>query len=80
MINICVNSMSIFLYLLTSVVPLNTTKDLQSKESILLFGVNIVGRLYWRAHVDSASANLARFCYALRIIRDSVGIEAATTM
>lgn len=51
--------------------------NIQSSERVSFLGVEIDQRLDWRAHVENVALNVSRYCYALRIISENVGFDAA---
>lgn len=51
--------------------------NIQSSERVSFLGVEIDQRLDWRAHIENVALNVSRYCYALRIISENVGINAA---
>lgn len=54
--------------------------SLQPEHTVSLLGVNIDARLDWRCHVEGVAKSLARCCYSVRVITDSVSQQAALMM
>lgn len=55
------------------------SENITSAKHINFLGINIDDRLDWGVHVGEVAASLSRYCYALRIVRERAGIEAALT-
>nr|CAI5833704.1 unnamed protein product [Callosobruchus analis] len=55
----------------------NTT--ITTKESITFLGVVLDERLDWYSHIDQMAKNMSKYCYALRVLRDTAGLSAALT-
>nr|CAI5845683.1 unnamed protein product [Callosobruchus analis] len=55
----------------------NTT--ITTKESITFLGVVLDERLDWYSHIDQVAKNMSKYCYALRVLRDTAGLSAALT-
>lgn len=53
--------------------------DIESVESIPFLGVLIDRNLSWKDQIEKVATNIARHCYALRTIRNAVGLDAALT-
>lgn len=51
--------------------------ELEGQNSVAFLGVTLDSKLNWEAHVDNVAAKLSQFCYALRIIRDTVCLSAS---
>lgn len=51
--------------------------DFVSAENILFLGIHVDRRLDWRCHIDYLAKSMAKYCYALRVIADSVSEMAA---
>lgn len=50
---------------------------INSVKSIRFLGVGIDERLDWRGHIETVAVKIAQFSFALRIISDAVGVDAA---
>lgn len=51
--------------------------DLEARDAVAFLGVTLDNKLSWEAHINNIAAKLSQFCYALRIIRESVGLSAS---
>lgn len=51
--------------------------EMSSAQSVSFLGVTLDRRLDWSAHIEILSQTISRFCYALRVVRDNVGVDAA---
>lgn len=50
---------------------------IESVENLSFLGLQIDQQLNWKAHIHGLTQKIARSCYALRIIVDAVGVDAA---
>ena len=48
-----------------------------SAENILFLGVYVDRRLDWRCHIDNLATDMARYCYALRVVSENISEAAA---
>lgn len=48
-----------------------------SRTDTSFLGVNIDSRLDWRPHIDYLAKNMARYCYALKVIARNINISTA---
>ena len=51
--------------------------NIETAENLSFLGVKIDRRLDWRAHVEDVALSISKYCYALRVIRNEVGLEGA---
>ncbi|VEN58451.1 unnamed protein product [Callosobruchus maculatus] len=55
----------------------NTT--ITTKETVTFLGVVLDERLDWCSHIDQVAIEMSKYCYALRVLRDTAGLSAALT-
>ena len=48
-----------------------------SAENILFLGIYVDRRLDWRYHIDNLAIDMAKYCYALRVVSENVSEAAA---
>ena len=48
-----------------------------SAENILFLGVYVDRRLDWRCHIDNLATDMAKYCYALRVVSENISEAAA---
>lgn len=51
--------------------------DIETSKTVSFLGMTIDTRLDWKAHVAGMSSELTRYCYALRVLTQEVGLEAS---
>lgn len=51
--------------------------NINSLDEVSFLGVQIDKRLDWKTHVESVAKSISKYCYALRVIVDNVGLNAA---
>lgn len=50
---------------------------IKTVENISFLGIIIDQNLNWKAHIDLLAANISKYCYALRVIGNTIGVDAA---
>ena len=51
--------------------------NINSLKEVSFLGVQIDSRLDWGAHVENVAKSISRYCYALRVIAEHVGVDSA---
>lgn len=54
-------------------------EHLEAVEEALILGVRIDKNLNWEAHVEGVAAQMSKYCYALRLVSENIGVGAALT-
>lgn len=52
-------------------------ESITSQKSVSFLGVHIDARLDWRVHIEKVSTKIAQYCFALKIVAERVGLQAA---
>lgn len=55
----------------------NGISTLTTTPAMTFLGIKIDARLDWKAHTDNLTNNIAKYCYALKVISQNISIEAA---